>query len=535
MLVLNSAQMRAADAAAIESLGIPSAVLMECAGVETVRAASAAMGSLTGRRALVLCGRGNNGGDGMVIARRLEGLEAFVQVLLIGDEDRLSEDAALQWRILQRLGVAAESCDEEGWERASAQLDSRNWDFAVDAMLGTGARGPLEGLLARVVNDLNASDVPVVSVDVPTGLSGDSASVPGPAVEASLTVALAAPKLCHVFAPAMTHCGDVAVVDIGIPEACLAAGLDEDPGLELIEDELVGDLVAELDDRPEDSHKGSYGHAVVLGGQAASPGAPALAGRAALTAGAGLVTVAAPAPCTTAIAAQAAELMHLPLAAGEDGTVADSGAAKALLERATVLVAGPGLGTGAGAAALLAELLEVARVPVVLDADALNLIAAAGALPAPVAERPLVLTPHPGELRRLAAGLGLGESELESVDERLAAAHAIAAKHDALVVVKGFRTVIVPPEGASLVNPTGGPGLATAGSGDVLSGLIGGLLAQGLDPLEAAVAGVHLHGRAGDLVEAELGQMSVTASSLLEAFPAAVASVLGDEDEAEEA
>lgn len=530
MLVLGSSQMRAADEAAIETLGLPSAVLMECAGVETARAIADAVGPLPGRRVLVLCGRGNNGGDGMVVARRLDGLEAFVQVLLLGDESKLSGDAQLQWSILRRLGLAAESCDESGWAAAAERLDARHWDFVVDAMLGTGTRGALEGLFARVAQDLNASDLPVVAVDVPTGLSGDSAEVAGAAVQASLTVALAAPKLCHVFAPAMSHCGDVAVVDIGIPESCLSAGLGEEPGLELVEDELVADLIAELADRPEDSHKGTWGHAVVLGGQAASPGAPALAGRAALIAGAGLVSVAAPAPCTTAIAAQAAELMHLPLPADAEGAVSAEARAESLLERASALAAGPGLGTGAGAAALLAALLEGAEVPVVLDADALNLLASSGRLPEPRAERPLILTPHPGELRRLAAGLGLGEAGLDSMDERLRVARELAERHDCLVVVKGFRTVIVPPEGAALVNPTGGPALATAGSGDVLTGLVTGLLAQGLEPLAAAVAAVHLHGRAGDLAELELGQMAVTASSLLEAWPAAVASVLGEED-----
>jgi NAD(P)H-hydrate epimerase len=526
MLVLTAEQMRQADDAAIEGLGIPSAVLMECAGVEVVRAMSDALGDLAGLRVLVLCGRGNNGGDGMVIARRLHGLDAFVQVLLLGEIEQLSGDARLQWDVLQRMGVPAEACDETAWAQQLPRLAGDHWDVAVDALLGTGTRGPLEGFFARVAGDVNASDVPVVAVDIPTGLASDRGRVDGEAVEASLTVALGALKPCHVFAPAMSHCGDVMVVDIGIPDSCLGGGL------ELIEDELVADLVEDLADRPEDTHKGSFGHVVVVGGQATSPGAPALAGRAALCGGAGLVTVAAPAPCTAAIASQAAELMHLPLPADDSGAVGDAAtSADEILERATCLVIGPGLGRGPGASALLRDLLEKAEVPVVLDADALNLLADAGALPQPRAGRPLVLTPHPGEFGRLTRALGLeGAAEAETMDERLALAECVAQDGDCTVVVKGFRSVIATAGIGALVNPTGGPGLSTAGSGDVLAGFLGALIAQGLDSAEAACAAVHLHGRAGDLAELELGQMSLTASSLLTAWPAAVASVLeGDE------
>jgi NAD(P)H-hydrate epimerase len=527
MLVLTAEQMRAADRHAIETLGIPSLVLMECAGVEVVRAMEDALEGLVDRRVLVLCGTGNNGGDGLVVARRLHGRGAFVQALLVGDESRLSEDGAAQWRIARALGVPSETCGEDEWETWAAELAQRGWDVVVDALLGTGTRGALRGLLAQVAMDLNASDVPVVAVDVPTGLSGDSVRLAGPAVEASLTVALAAPKLCHVFAPAVTHCGDVAVVDIGIPDESLETS---GAAIELIEDELVAEIVEELADRPEDSHKGTWGHVVVVAGQAASPGAAALAGRGALTAGAGLVTVAAPAPCTAAVAAQAAELMHLPLPADAAGAIGDAAErVDAILERASTLAVGPGLGQGRGAAELLEALLERAHVPVVLDADALNLVAAAGRLPDPRDERPLVLTPHPGELARLARGLGLGEADLETADERLPVVAELSRRHSCVVVLKGFRTVVALPDGELLVNPTGGPGLGTAGAGDVLTGFLAGLIAQGAGVETSAAAAVHLHGRAADLAETELGQMALTASALLDWWPRAVASVLPDE------
>lgn len=531
MRILSAKQMKEADRHAIEDVGIPSVVLMENAGGEVVRALEDRVGDLSEISVLVLCGTGNNGGDGMVVARHLHARGTHVRALLFGDPAGLSPDAEAQWRILRRVGVPHQACGAKDWPEALEDLEAA--DVVVDAIFGTGFRGRIDGFLAEVVEDVNACPAPVVAVDVPSGLSGDSASDDGPVIEAALTVTFAAPKLCHVFAPAHRHCGDLVVADIGIPRASLArAG----SSLELVEPPLVAALVAPLADREEDTHKGTWGHVLVVGGAIGRTGAPSLAGIASLMSGAGLVTVAVPAPCVGAVAATAPELMQIPLPSTEDGESDGPPAdVAALLARASVLVVGPGLGTGDGAARLLDALLEQARLPIVLDADALNLLALHG-LPQPRADRPLVLTPHPGELARLVAASTAEDFDASSQLEREDPAAALAARLGAVVVVKGYTTLVITTGEATHVIPTGGPGMATAGAGDVLAGLVGGLIAQGLSPWHAAVAGTYLHGLAGDVAEQRVGQMPLRATDLLRFWPAAIGVLLsGDDDDADDA
>lgn len=524
MRILTSEQMRAADRHAIDAVGIPSLVLMENAGAEVASAIEDAFGDPAALSLLVLCGTGNNGGDGMACARRLASHGAAVRVLLVGDETRLSPDASHQWKLLARVGLAAEACSRRDWDDESARLET--YDLVVDAMLGTGARGGLKGLLAVVVEDVNAASVPVVAIDVPTGLVASSAAVTGPAIDAALTVTFAAPKIAHVFGPADETCGDVVVADIGIPRESLEAAGSQ---VELKDDAEILEWIGPLLDRPASAHKGDFGHVLVVGGAAARPGAVALAGRGALVAGAGLVTVAAPAPCTSAVAAHAAELMHAPLPATDAGEVAETVDAAALLLGASVVAVGPGLGTSAGAVRLVRELLATASVPMVLDADALNVLAAHG-VPDPRADRALVLTPHPGEMRRLCAAMGIAFDQ-QDVASRIEASRAMAQRLHAVVALKGTRTLVAEPDGLVHVVPTGNPGMATAGTGDVLTGLVAGLLAQSLAPLRAAAAAAFLHGRAGDLAAAECGQLSLLASDLLRCFPAAVRSLEPGEDD----
>jgi NAD(P)H-hydrate epimerase len=531
MRIVTSEQMRAADRHAIDEIGIPSLVLMENAGAAVVEALAALVGgedAVHGLGVVVLCGTGNNGGDGMVVARRLAGAGAEVRVALLGDEEELAPDARVQWGILERLEIAvATIADAEDWDEVAATLEDA--DVIVDALLGTGFRGTLEELLARAVEDVNGCSAPVLAIDVPSGLSGSSGTVAGPAVEAAMTVTFQAAKTCHVFPPASDHCGDLIIADIGIPETSMEAAGST---LELVEPGLVADLVGELAERDESTHKGTWGHAVVVGGAIGRTGAPSLAALGALVSGAGLVTVATPAPCVPMVAATAPELMQIALPADASGAVADESAdLEAILERATVLVIGPGLGTGDGAEGLLRGLLGEARVPVVLDADALNLLARTG-LPEPRADRPLVLTPHPGEFARLVGGAA---ASARTQAERLPLAQALADRSGAVVVLKGFRTIVALPEGEAFVIPTGNPGMGTAGTGDVLAGFIGGLLAQGLPPSGAAVAAAYLHGLAGDLAAEVVGQMALRATDLLRWWPRAIEAVLkGDHDDDDE-
>ncbi|MEM7244063.1 MAG: NAD(P)H-hydrate dehydratase [Acidobacteriota bacterium] len=530
MRVLDAWQMRSADAHAIEELGLPSAVLMESAGLSVVEEAHERLGGLEGRRLLVLCGSGNNGGDGMVIARRASDRGADVTPLLLSRSGRLSEDANAQAAILERLGLPLEPCDEERWSELAYSLEG--YDLAIDALLGTGFDGRLEGLLARVATDLNASNLPVLAVDVPSGLCGDHGGLPGPVIAASATVTFAAAKYCHVFAPAGELCGDLVVADIGIPEMSLDRA---EARLETIEHDELAEILDELEDRPADTHKGENGHVVIVGGRLGSAGATVLAGRAAMTAGAGLCTIALPDVAVPALAAHP-ELMALPLPSTDDGQLADGADVEAILERASVLVIGPGWGTGEAAAELLATLLAKTEVPTVLDADALNLLASLGEVPSPDGEGcPLVLTPHPGELGRLLTGFGHEPLPRgHRADERLAPTRKLATELEATIVAKGYRTLVVEPDEPALVSLDGGPALATAGSGDVLAGLIGGLLAQDLTPRAAAALGVVSHGLAGEVAEERRGVLSTCAGDLVDAWPLAVHRLADEQDEGDD-
>jgi hydroxyethylthiazole kinase-like uncharacterized protein yjeF len=355
----------------------------------------------------------------------------------------------------------------------------------VDALFGTGLDRPLKGRWAEAVRMLNAAGVPVVAVDMPSGLQGSSSETVGATVEASVTVTFAAPKLAHVLPPACWRCGEVAVAEIGIPPWVV----EEQARLGLVESE---DVAGWLPKRVVDAHKGNFGHLLVVAGREGRAGAAALAARAAVTLGSGLVTVATARAAVRPIQAQVPEAMVDPLPTGEDGAVSGKGL-QASLKKATALAVGPGLGLSDGPRRLLATILSEWAGPLVLDADALTLLA--GRLKELRGRTAAtVLTPHPGELGRL-----LGVPTAEVVRDRLGAAVEASKRSGAVVLAKGARTVIASGEGWNLVNQTGTPGLASGGAGDVLTGAIGALLAQGLAGREAAAAGAWLHGRAAEL------------------------------------
>ncbi len=481
--VLDNERMREADRHTIEGLGVPSLVLMENAATGVVEAIRERFGEA--RRVLVAAGRGNNGGDGLAAARHLACGGVDVRVVLLADPGRLSPDAAANLELARRFGVPVEAVpgdDLAPLERALA------WppDLVVDALLGTGLDRPLGGRLLEAARRINACGAAVVAVDVPTGLSGSAATPPGEHVEADLTVTFAALKVCHVLPPACLACGEVAVVEIGIPPAALEAA----PWGRWVEPE---DVALWLPPRPLDGHKGTFGHLLVVAGSRGKGGAVAMAARAAVASGSGLVTMAVPEPLVPVVDAACLEAMSFALPATGDGLVAGPGELATLLPRMTAVAAGPGMGTGEGARETLEWLLDRWEGPLLLDADAVNLLAGR---PERLAGRevPPVLTPHPGELARL-----LGVETREVVADRAAAAREAARRAEAVVVAKGHRTVIATPEGELLVNPTGDAHLASGGAGDVLTGLAGGLLAQRLEPVRAAAVAAWLHGRAGEL------------------------------------
>jgi ADP-dependent NAD(P)H-hydrate dehydratase / NAD(P)H-hydrate epimerase len=504
MRVLNAEQMREADRRTIEDVGIPSLVLMENAGRQVVAAIEASFEEALGGRVAVLCGRGNNGGDGFVVARTLaqRGIEPLV--VLLGPVADVRGDARVNLEILGRLGLTVvEVTDAEAWELHFSEIS--RCDLIVDAIFGTGFRGPISGILETVVADVNGAGIPIVAVDLPSGLSADSHEPPGDSIEATLTVTLAAPKLPLVLPPAERRAGDLVIADIGIPSDVIEQL--EGPRVELLTREAMR---AVMDPRPAEAHKGDFGRVLVVAGSTGKTGAAHLAAMAALRSGAGLVTIATPKSCQPIVASMAAEYMTEALEESPSGGV-DFAAVERVLElRADVIALGPGLGTAPATVAFVQALVERAGVPLVLDADALNAFTED---PERLVGRDgvdVIITPHPGEMARLVG------TTIDAVQkDRLDLARRFATTRRVHVVLKGHRTIVATPDGGTFINLTGNPGMATGGTGDVLTGMIAGWFGQLLDAEAACKLAVYLHGLAGDLAEADEGEVAMTAGDLL--------------------
>jgi NAD(P)H-hydrate epimerase len=522
MRVLNAAQMREADRITIDEIGIGSLVLMECAGRQVVSTLQQWVEDLANSRIGILCGPGNNGGDGFVVARTLLQAGLDVAVFLVGRAAEVKGDARVNLDILGRLGhTLVEIGNEQEWELHAS--DVSDCDVLVDALFGTGLSRPLSGLFETIVRDVNASGLAVVAIDLPSGLSGSTADVIGPAIEADLTVTFAAPKLPHVLPPAEAHCGEVVTVEIGIPSEVVEAL--EGPRIDVITREIVA---ASLEPRDADTHKGDYGRVLVVAGSLGKSGAAYLSGMAALRSGAGLVTVATRASVVPTVASMGAEFMTLPLAEHDGALDADAALETILGTSADVIAIGPGLGTGADVRDLVFGLIERSGVPLVLDADALTVCAGDGDRLRSRDGLDLIVTPHPGEMGRL-----VGKSTADVQKARLEVAQEFATSRGIHVVLKGHRTLVVSPEGRTGINRTGNPGMATGGTGDVLTGVIAAWLAQLLDPEAATRVGVYLHGRAGDLAAAAVGPPGLVAGDVLRHLGAAwleVAGTSSDED-----
>jgi len=504
MRILNAAQMREADRFTIEEIGIPSLVLMENAGRQVVAAMEAAYeGRLNGRVA-VLCGRGNNGGDGFVVARTLlqRGIDAAVFV--IGALAEVRGDAKTNLEILGRLGVTVvEIGDEQSWELHFSEISQCT--LIIDAIFGTGLKSALAGMMETVVADVNASSIPIVSIDLPSGLSADTPHLLGDCIDASMTVTLAAPKLPLVLPPGEEHAGDVVIADIGIPHEVIDGV--EGQRIELLTPEQLREIV---EPRAADSHKGDFGRVTIVAGSRGKTGASHLAAMGAMRSGAGLVTVATPASCLPIVASMAPELMTEPLPESPEGMVAANAIEELLALRHDVIACGPGLGRGPGVAEFVRSLLDRATVPLVLDADAITVLADDPGGLVGREERDVIITPHPGEMARL-----IGSSIEEVQANRIDVATDFATTHRVYVVLKGHRTLIATPDGHLFINPTGNAGMATGGTGDVLTGMIAAWLAQLLDAEAACRLAVFLHGAAGDLAEAEEGQVAMTATDVI--------------------
>jgi NAD(P)H-hydrate epimerase len=503
MKILTSEQMGNIDRRASQQYGIPSVVLMENAALalaETVSAHYPEAGNVA-----IFCGPGQNGGDGFALARHLENRRVTPLVFIVGDRRSYKGDAATNLAICDRIGLPMWDVDDaDALDRALARASEA--DLVVDAIFGTGLNRPPEGLFADAIRGLMALRLPILAVDIPSGLSGSSCQTGEPCIRADVTVTFAQPKIPHVFDPAASHCGEIVVADITIPEAAVEA---EGVTLSLTTPEEVRVL---LPARAADTHKGTYGHCAIVAGSAGKSGAAILAARGAIRAGAGLVTVVTDRETAAIVDGATLESMtfHAALASGAIEPIA------AFVATKDAAVVGPGLPDDDDSWAAIRELLARVEVPCVVDATGVNAFQGRAGDLNP-AGRPRVITPHPGELGRL-----LGKTTAEIQADRVAAVREASRATRCVVVLKGHQTVVGNPDGIVTVNPTGNPGMATGGMGDVLAGAIAALLARGLDPFEAARAGVFLHGLAGDLAREAKSDTGLAANDIAEALPLAI-------------
>ncbi|HVX67274.1 MAG TPA: NAD(P)H-hydrate dehydratase [Bryobacteraceae bacterium] len=505
MKVLTAAQMREVDRRTIE-LGIPGVVLMENAGHRVVEFLAETFAPLEDQRIAILCGKGNNGGDGMVIARQL--FTRFhpreLHVALAAAPEELQGDALANYRMLGACGCRVESAITPRMRQAT---------LVIDALLGTGIRGPATGRALEWIREINTGFplAEVVAVDIPSGMESDSAASAGEIARARYTVTFTAPKIAQALPPNCDRVGRLKVAAIGSPPTLYED--DASVFLSLIEPALLASLFAPR--RPA-GHKGDYGHALIVAGSPGKTGAAAMSGLAALRSGAGLVTVASPAAAIAAIAAHAPELMAEALPEGGAFTRVEE-----LARGKDVLAIGPGLGTAPETVALVRRIVCDLPQAMVIDADGLNALAASEFSGA---GRIRILTPHPGEMARLT-----GRTTREIQADRLGAARGFAMERGVTLVLKGQRTLLAFPDGRVWINPTGTPALATGGTGDILTGTIAGLLAQFPDdPDRATATAVYIHGLAGQLGAAELGEKSLIATDLLRFYPAAIHACLSN-------
>ncbi len=526
MKILTAKQMAEVDRLTTERYLLPSIILMENAGRSVADEIEKACPGLYGKRIIIFCGRGNNGGDGFVVARYLAQRGANPLIVLFADPGGLKGDALSNWDIVRAMGLPVQVLATPADARPFLKKQSAP-DVIVDALFGTGLSKPIGSDFRTIVDWINraAPNAFIASVDIPSGLFADSHNIPGPAVKANLTVTFTALKLAHVLPPASDYSGKVVLAPIGSPPVLL-----ENPQhcLNLIDAAQVNRV---LPGRARDSHKGTFGHVYVVAGSRGKSGAALMTGLAALRSGAGLVTLWLPKSVRRDVAGKYPELMTEFLPETVEETSDRAGAAKVLaqLPQVDALVVGPGITTQPSTKRLVWELVRYSPVPVVLDADGINAFA-------PPAEpllneqgQPVVITPHPGEIARL-----IGRKIAHVQKNRLETARDCAAQHHCYVVLKGFQTVIATPRGENYINCTGNPGMATGGTGDILAGMAGRFIAywnrqwkedKSRNLADYLSATVYLHGLAGDLAAAEKGMESLIATDLLKYLPQAFKSV----------
>ncbi len=505
MRVITAHAMQEIDRQAINEGGIPGLQLMENAGRCCVDEIVAEFGSKG--LAVVMAGKGNNGGDGYVIARLLDQQGWSVKVIILADRDQVAGDAMAN---LDRLsGSIVNYCTQEGRLSALYMEEIFQADVVVDALLGTGLRSDVGGIYREAIDLMNASGRPVVSVDIPSGIDGTTGRVLGSAVRANLTVTFAFAKLGHVLHPGTDHSGRVVVADIGIPSRLMEAA----PGYDFMDSEAIRPM---LHRRDRQAHKGRFGHCLIIAGSTGKTGAAALAANSAVRAGSGLVTLAAAEGIHTVLEIKTTEVMTVPLPDSGSGHLTEVafGAIEKLLAGMDAVAIGPGLGRLPGTSAIVQHLVETVTLPLVIDADGLNALAEDITVLKRKKSQQIILTPHPGEMSRL---MGSSIPDLEAI--RISAAREFARKYGVFLVLKGARTIVASPDGSAAINGSGNPGMASGGMGDVLTGIIASLSGQGYAAWDACRLGVFLHGFAADMVAEEKGEIGMNATDVLEKLP----------------
>jgi hydroxyethylthiazole kinase-like uncharacterized protein yjeF len=505
MKIVTAAEMREIDRATSQRFGVASLTLMENAGSAVAEFVVARYPSA--ERIGVICGKGNNGGDGFVAARKLKAAGKEVRVVLLAEPAELRGDAAEMFAKLPVAPVIVRSSEELKREQARAVFES---EVLLDAILGTGFKPPVSGLYAEAIRLMNASSAPVVAVDIPSGADADvMGEQTGAVARADAVVTFTAPRPAHIFGRLTS--GPTLIAPIGSPDDAVVSSLQ----LDLITAREIAPLIGP---RPLAANKGSFGHVLVIGGSVGKAGSVAMAGMAALRTGAGLSTVATPKSVLSTVAGFHPEVMTEPLDETDAGSISTraSGAVDALIKGKTVLAVGPGISRNPETSEFVRSLVMKCKSPLVLDADGLNAFEGrAGELNGK--GRTLVITPHPGEMARLAG------STIAAVQrDRINVARTFAREHELIVVLKGHRTLIAHPDGTVWVNTTGNPGMATGGTGDILTGMVAGLIAQNRERIvEAVLAAVHLHGLAGDVARESMGEHSLVATDLVKVLPEA--------------
>lgn len=516
MRLVNNWEMQKIDRWAQDFLKIPGTVLMENAGRGSVDVLKNYF-DLNGLNVLIVCGKGNNGGDGFVIARHLRNNGSNVKIVLLGRREELRGDALLNYQILKKGKF--EVIEANSIAKLRKVFYGNNYDCIVDAIFGTGFKGKPEGIFFEAIKLINRTDSFVLSVDIPSGINGDTGRFEGICVVADATAVMCLPKRGNYLLPGRTFCGDIYLIDIGVPYELIEEGFPQ-----VIE---YDDVYSILPWRDPAGNKGTFGQVLIIAGARGFSGAAAMASISCLRTGAGLVRLAAPEGIMDSLEAKLLEVVKVPLSQTDEETIS----AKAidtilpLLEKTDVAIIGPGLTTNNETARFVKNLLPLIKIPLIIDADALNIVSQDLKILRKL-KTDFILTPHPGELSRLT------NLPIEKInEERIDIAGNYAKEFGGILILKGAPTIIATPDGEIYLNPTGNSGLATAGSGDVLVGMIGGFLAQGLTPISSTISGVFLHGLAADLFVKEHNEYSLIAGDLIDWIPKALNYIINREYE----